>query len=132
MRRVVADVAPRCVFAENVSRVAIDQAADDLEQMGYKTKAILLSAADLGADHIRERYWLLAYPDNESKLLRQFHAKVGFLQGLETSVWSSDPRDSRISDGMAYRVERYKAIGNGQVPAVAATAFALLVARGDI
>ena len=52
MRRVVADVAPRYVFAENVSRVAIDQAADDLEQMGYKTKAIPLSAADLGADHI--------------------------------------------------------------------------------
>lgn len=126
MRRVVADVAPRYVFAENVSRVAIDQAADDLEQMGYKTKAIPLSAADLGADHVRERYWLLAYTDNESKLLRRFHAEVGFLQSMETSVWSSDPRDSRISDGMAYRMERYKATGNGQVPAVAATAWRIL------
>jgi DNA (cytosine-5)-methyltransferase 1 len=126
MRRVVADVAPRYVFAENVSRVAIDQAADDLEQMGYKTKAIPLSAADLGADHIRERYWLLAYSNDESKLLRQFHAKVGFLQSMETSVWSGKPGSSRISDGLAYRVERYKATGNGQVPAVAATAWKLL------
>lgn len=58
MRRVVADVAPRYVFAENVSRIAIDQAADDCESMGYKTRAISLSAKDFGADHIRERYWL--------------------------------------------------------------------------
>ena len=34
MRRIVAEVAPRYVFAENVGRRAIDRAADDLEQMG--------------------------------------------------------------------------------------------------
>ena len=61
MRRIVADVAPRYIFAENVSRVAIDQAGNDCESMGYKTKAISFSAKDMGADHIRERFWLLAY-----------------------------------------------------------------------
>ncbi len=44
MRRVVADVAPWYVFAENVSRDAINAAADDLESMGYKTRALSLSA----------------------------------------------------------------------------------------
>ena len=37
MRRIVAEAAPRYVFAENVTRRAIDQAGtDDLEAMGYQ------------------------------------------------------------------------------------------------
>ena len=45
--------------------------------------------------------------------------------------WQAEPNVGRVVDGMAAGVDRLKAIGNGQVPAVAATAFALLVARGD-
>jgi DNA (cytosine-5)-methyltransferase 1 len=127
MRRVVADVAPRYVFAENVSRVAIDQAADDLEQMGYKTRALALGASDLGADHFRSRYWLLAHADHKGELLRGFNAEVACLRGLAPSVWEGDPRDTRILNGVAHRVERFKATGNGQVPAVAAAAFAALI-----
>jgi DNA (cytosine-5)-methyltransferase 1 len=126
MRRVVADVAPRYVFAENVSRVAIDQAANDLEEMGYKTKAIALSAQDLGADHIRPRYWLLAYADNDGKLLRSINAEAPILQGVGQDVWESYPEELRMDDGVAARMDRLKAIGNGQVPLCAATAFRLL------
>ena len=126
MRRVVADVAPRYVFAENVSRVAIDQAAEDLESMGYKTRAIALSAADMGADHVRTRHWLLAYADNESELLRRFNAEMAGLCDMASSVWKSDPGVTRISDGLANRMERLAATGNGQVPAVAAAAWRLL------
>jgi DNA (cytosine-5)-methyltransferase 1 len=32
----------------------------------------------------------------------------------------------RVADGLAYRVDRIKALGNGQVPIVAASAFELL------
>jgi DNA (cytosine-5)-methyltransferase 1 len=126
MRRVVADVAPRYVFAENVSKAAIDQAADDLEQMGYQAKAISLSAADLGADHIRPRHWLLAHTNDKGELLRSLHAKVASLPSMGASVWESDPRSTRISDGLAHRVVRFKATGNGQVPSVAVAAFILL------
>ena len=70
MARIVADVAPRYVFAENVARRAIDQAADDLETMGYRTRCIALAASDLGADHIRKRYWLAAYADDDSECSR--------------------------------------------------------------
>ena len=132
MRRIVADVAPRYIFAENVSRVAIDQAADDCESMGYKTRAISLSASDMGADHIRERYWLLAYADNDGELLRSVNAETRWMQELGEGVWKDYPESLRMDDGVAARMDRLKAIGNGQVPAVAATAFALLVARGDI
>ena len=37
--------------------------------------------------------------------------------------WPPEPNMGRVVDGMAARVDRLKAIGNGQVPAVAATIF---------
>lgn len=126
MRRIVADVAPRYVFAENVSRRAINRAADDLEQMGYETRCIELSAQDLGADHIRGRCWLLAHAHHEGKLLREVDAEVAQLPGLQHRVWESYPDKSRMVDGVAHRVERLKTTGNGQVPIVAAAAWRLL------
>jgi DNA (cytosine-5)-methyltransferase 1 len=42
------------------------------------------------------------------------------------SWWVTEPDVGRVADGVAARVDRLKAIGNGQVPAVAAAAFALL------
>ena len=40
--------------------------------------------------------------------------------------WHSEPNVGRVANGVAARVDRLKAIGNGQVPAVAATAWNLL------
>jgi DNA (cytosine-5)-methyltransferase 1 len=126
MRRIVADVAPRYVFAENVAMRAIDAAADDLEAMGYETRAIPLSAADMGADHVRKRYWLLAYADDKSQLLRGINAEVAELPGFRPGVWQTQPEQSRMVDGMAGRMDRFEATGNGQVPIVAATALSIL------
>lgn len=36
--------------------------------------------------------------------------------------WETEPNVGRVADGVAARVDRLKAIGNGQVPLVAATA----------
>ena len=43
--------------------------------------------------------------------------------------WSAEPDVGRVAHGVAARVDRIKAIGNGQVPAVAATAFLILFSR---
>lgn len=40
--------------------------------------------------------------------------------------WSVEPRLGRVADGVAHRVDRLKAIGNGQVPIVAKSAFQYL------
>lgn len=40
--------------------------------------------------------------------------------------WTLEPDVGRVADGVASRVDRLKAIGNGQVPLVAATAFSIL------
>lgn len=60
--------------------------------------------------------------------------------GGSRAWWDRDPADEdgafesgmgRVADGVANRVDRLKAIGNGQVPLVAATAFKLLKGNRD-
>ena len=126
--RIVADVAPGAVFAENVTREAIDAAADDLESMGFAARCVELSASDLGADHVRSRYWLLAYADVHGELRRAINAKVALVQGVRPRVWDAYSDESRMVDGLASRVDRLRATGNGQVPCVAAAALAALSA----
>ena len=46
-----------------------------------------------------------------------------------TDWWATEPRLGRVAHGVAYRVDRLRAIGNGQVPAVAAMAFRELSGR---
>ena len=163
MYRVIDEVDPKLVFAENVSIKAINKAAYDCSNRGYYTQTIALSAEDLGADHRRQRYWLLAYSDHGRKLLSQFYVQTrGMQKLLSVSVWekqpdgwgdgtakeryklgegktrqvgkvlsvgrgSPEPDRSGVANGLASWVDRYAAVGNGQVPIVAAAAFLILV-----
>ena len=122
MFRVITESEPDYVFAENVSSYAIERSAKDCASLGYKAEMLSLSAADLGADHVRERYWLLAYANDKSKLLRTINAKVAQCEGIQESFWSAKPDYPRVDDGASSRMERYEATGNAQVPIVAAAA----------
>ena len=123
MLRVTREVEPKVVFAENVSEKAILQAQNDLLELGYNSKYIKLSAKDVGADHERDRFWLLAYTDYYSQLCFSFNAKASSVQELRNSVWETFPGELRVFDGVARRMDRLKALGNGQVPLVAAGAW---------
>ena len=46
-----------------------------------------------------------------------------------TTWWETEPNVGRVADGVADRVDRLKAIGNGQVPQVMAMAFCILHER---
>ena len=46
--------------------------------------------------------------------------------GGRGTYWSTEPNVGRVAHGVASRVDRLKALGNGQVPLVAATAWLLL------
>ena len=66
--RVVRNVRPRLVFLENVRghlALGFGRVLGDLAESGYDTEWACISAADLGAPHIRERVFILAYPDHE-------------------------------------------------------------------
>lgn len=126
MRRIVAEAAPRYVFAENTERRAIDLAADDLDAMGYETRCIPLSAEDLGADHIRERFWVCAHAYGDRELHVPFDDEVAELSRICAGVWKEQPGSPRVPHGLANRMERISATGDGQVPIVAAAAWRLL------
>jgi DNA (cytosine-5)-methyltransferase 1 len=129
MRRIVSEVRPKFVFAENVSAKAIAKASADCREIGYRTEVIGLSAKDLGADHIRRRYWLLAYPNVCDELCCRINAEASELPNLRTGIWETYPNESRMAHGVADRLDRFRSIGNGQVPIVAATAWRLLQNR---
>jgi DNA (cytosine-5)-methyltransferase 1 len=46
--------------------------------------------------------------------------------------WAVEPKLGRVAHGVAHRVDRLKAIGNGQVPLAHATAWRLLTARAGV
>ncbi len=127
MFRIVSEVLPTFVFAENVQEPPILKSCKDLETLGYSCVYTKLSAADLGADHIRARYWALAYSNNNGELLRSEYAKAQRLQKLQNDLWKCNALEYGVSDGMATKLERNRAIGNGQVPIVAATAWLQLI-----
>ena len=47
-------------------------------------------------------------------------------EGGRSTYWASEPRLDRVAHGVAHRVDRLKAIGNGQVPAVVELAWRTL------
>lgn len=200
MFRIVREVRPRFVFVENspmlVSR-GLSVVLGDLADAGYDAEWCVLGADDVGAPHVRKRFWLLAHDSNANGLQRPeqgcehtraegahgggsheldaggdlAHAHrarcaqtppkrpdsktgraepCGFghvphphLSGCEQQWrtqpdeaqhaatecggwWGSEPRVGRVADGVAARVDRLRALGNGQVPLVAAVAFKVL------
>lgn len=61
MARIISEVRPRYVFAENVSLAAFEEPWRDLRRLGYRVPpAVCVSASDVGAPHRRKRWWLLA------------------------------------------------------------------------
>ena len=62
--RIVREVEPPVCFFENVGghlRLGFEQVHDDLRSMGYRVKAGLFTAEEVGAPHKRERLFILAY-----------------------------------------------------------------------
>jgi DNA (cytosine-5)-methyltransferase 1 len=148
--------------------------------MGFDAKWGVLGAADVGANHQRDRIWIvgkqMAYSkelfsngsNNNSRIsmeqktqskfrnncgskdvahtseIRPFsqEAKQGikgkfrFIEcGVDRKWWEREPDNASrtiernmggVVDGVASRVDRLKAIGNGQVPLCAATAWRIL------
>ena len=65
-RRIVEALSPAVVLVENVAsgtRRWLPHVRRDLHLLGYRTRAFSLSAAELGAPHLRRRVFVIAYSD---------------------------------------------------------------------
>jgi len=65
MFRLVGELRPRYLIVENVSALlarGIDRVLGDLAGVGYDAEWGVIPACALGAPHVRERIWIVAYP----------------------------------------------------------------------
>jgi DNA (cytosine-5)-methyltransferase 1 len=208
MARIIGEVRPQYAFVENspmLTTRGLGVVLADLASMGFDAEWGVLSAADVGANHQRERIWILAKqrdlfshtkhngdgwreqlkkspkekndvanPDlsqqqRERKSIRVLEGFARFRNGgslvsntssigqsrhgqheqpINTTQdengetnnaisisgfeqWVTEPELGRVANGVAYRMDRLKAIGNGQVPLCAAIAFELLRKRHE-
>ena len=197
--RILRQVRPRFALLENVPGLVAHRyfgtVLGDLAESGYDAEWDCFSAAAVGAPHIRDRLWILAYAnagrlqqDGLGGRLEQIpnrrpdirsaaseccpnvaHANEPRLEGREllpecagertsrpcsvgdaervrelqpqgsepderrwpcdTGWWGAEPGMGRVVDGLASRMDRLRALGNGQVPPVAVRAWRELSAR---
>ncbi len=202
MARVIREIRPRYVFVENSSMLTsrgLGVVLGELASMGFDARWGVLGAADVGANHQRDRIWIvakwrgqlphaqhdrirwweqqqesiekegrnvantssqrgqagstdsqggqerhsnesqhsgsnLAYTSDKGDVWREW--ELGFVEQKHNNRrgsangsrkwWSTEPNVGRVAHGVASRVDRLKAIGNGQVPLCAATAWRIL------
>ena len=154
MARVICEVRPRFVFVENspmLTSRGLGVVLGDLASMGFDAQWGVLGHDKFGGQHRRERIWIVAYTnkrtfqslvERQSKIIKRWlpqkrgESWVNFMVGNDGTTspsWGcrgqnndSRPIMWRKSDGMADGVDRISAIGNGQVPRVAAAAWEIL------
>jgi len=179
--RILREVRPRYALLENVagllSKSYIRRIYGDLAEAGFDVEQDCITAAEIGANHKRERVLFIAHANSrtdgkqyinaetrhdiqkknsdvansESQGKRRISIQSG--RSLEASIditwkgseisntngqglskpeqkreargsitecdwWEVEPELCRMADGVANRVDRLRAIGNGQVPAV--------------
>ena len=144
--RIIGEVRPSFAFVENSSRLVtngLDRVLGSLAEMGYDAEWCVLGADDCGASHKRERTWILAWDSEmcrQNRSFKQMESKMEksnkpFSVVSSCSVFPRKTDDLPIPrvygsrDGMADYMDRITAIGNGQVPIVAATAWSILLKR---
>jgi len=136
--RIISEIQPSRVFVENspllVSR-GLDIVLGDLAEMGYDAKWGIIGARHVGAIHKRDRLWVLSSNTNKVGRRRRRadyearqqsrHEFEGLLE-CEASMAIRSGEIGRMADDVSNRMDRLKAIGNGQVPAVVNLAWQLL------
>lgn len=138
--RLARELRPRFLFLENVPAITLrglDRILLDLTALGYDCRWTIVSAAEVGAMHLRERWWLCAYShsgglqvagslkDEEGERRRE--ARNPALSVVQGHLWS-EPVSlfRRGDDGLPGKIHRIRALGNAVVPLQARTAFARL------
>lgn len=132
--RLIHEIRPQVVIVENVADLlirGIGRVLGDLAEVGMDAWWGCLRACDLGAPHIRDRIWIVAYPqgseawrEKASDCHRKFAAARAY-QGAQAGRragdfggkdWHPEPRICRVDDGFKANVDRVGACGNAVIP----------------
>ena len=115
------------VFGENVTIEAINGACKDLESVGYKVERCRLACMDIGADHKRPRFWLLAVRNDD--VFKKLAKHILSLPKLTAKFWCQNPHEIVYPSPVPVLAPQKRGVGNAQAPIAAATAFRILVNR---
>ena len=156
MSRIIGEVRPKIIFIENspqLTRLGLSEVLSDLAKMGFDAEWGCIRASDVGANHERERIWVLGIDPYEADALREKRsctrgenpnpsewspkkikqewfgrvAELGAVSPMDADSTYADAL--RVLDGIPDRMDRSARLGNAQVPAVARLAFELLMER---
>ena len=85
MARIIGEVRPQYVFVENSPLLihrGLARVLGDLASMGFDARWCCVSAADVGAPHIRDRIWILGHTYQHGESAVSVDAEVAELQGV--------------------------------------------------
>ncbi|MHB1097821.1 MAG: DNA cytosine methyltransferase [Gemmatimonadaceae bacterium] len=137
--RILGELRPRYAVLENVAAhlsLGFGDVLGDLSDLGYDAEWSVVSACAVGASHMRERLFVLAYPAHVGRQGAVHGARHGASGGASPfglsasgngarqsgapARWQTRPPEFlRGSNGLPHRVHRVHALGNAVVPQVA-------------
>jgi len=154
--RIIGEIEPPIVFLENVPgfvSMGLQSVLGDLASLGYDAKWCCITAESCGAPHERERFFLLANTTSdrrepwregnreEREKWREFNRsslhepishsdskQMGWIaeSWSKCDFWAVEPNVGRVANGIRYRVDRLRCLGNAVVPAQAELAWRIL------
>ena len=131
VNRLISEYRPSWFIGENVSghiSMGLDQVLSDLEGQGYTWGSFIIPACAVGADHRRDRVWIIAYPNGkhgaectQEQIFRQSDLQVKLGGGFKDKGKRPSTAEAFFcgeSDGVPGRVDRLKGLGNAVVPQI--------------
>lgn len=104
MFSVIRNVTPDWVVAENVrglvtwnDGMVLETVCSDLESEGYEVQPIIIPAVSVGAPHRRDRVWIIAHRNTNSKRLSGIE-EVNATETREQTLSRAERRPSNVTD----------------------------------
>jgi DNA (cytosine-5)-methyltransferase 1 len=127
-RRLVSEIRPRFVIVENVAAllsVGMGALLADLASIGYDAEWHCIPASAVGAPHLRDRVWIIAYPAHvspetsmESLPAGELSIELGRILGEVRFPRLDQPQVLRMDDGFSPVLDGHEALGNAVVPQI--------------
>ena len=132
--RLIGDLGPRVVVLENVAALltrGLGEVLRALAEIGFDAEWCCLPAAGVGAPHVRDRVFVVAYANGvlgeaRLRIFDKDHwewkvSREGYKECVSAQRWGVEtaPRISRVDDGVPDQVDRLRCLGNAVVPQVA-------------
>lgn len=124
-RRAIRDLQPRFVLVENVPgllKFGFDEVLGDLAALGFDAEWDCVPASALGAPHVRDRLFIVAYPEGtrlEGRIFDPDGAREAYELVASRGQWSAEPLVGRVADGIPAQLDRLWMLGSAVVPQVA-------------